>query len=397
MKTIKLIPVMACLAICCSKKGNNQGSATPKMTFDDITMNEGTGGTVNAELRLKLDRGSSNVVTVTYSTIEGTARGSDYTASNAQSVSFQPNETEKVIMIPVVADDIKEGDEIFQVRVQNPSNVILLKETISVTLKNDDIKVGFNNTGYDAPTSYPGYTLTWSDEFNGTSLNAADWTWEIGDGCPSLCGWGNNELEYYTQPPNNVLFQDGKMIIEARAEAYGGRNYTSARLKTQGKKTFKFGRIDIRALLPKGQGLWPALWMLPQDNVYGGWPRSGEIDIMELRGSQPSKTLGTLHYGPGPGSTYINREYTLPGGATFNDQFHVFSLEWKQDEIKWLVDGVVFGTVAKADIGANTWPFNEQFFFLINFAVGGNFGGNPDATTIFPAWMIVDYVRVYQQ
>jgi len=345
---------------------------------------------------LTLDHASSKPVTVNYSTVDGTAKaGADYTAVNGQLLTFQANETEKRIQITVVADDIREADETFMVRISNPVNVNLLKETCVVTLKNDDTKIGFANTGYDAPTSYPGYTLAWSDEFNGTSLSATDWSYESGDGCPGLCGWGNNELEYYTAPPNNLIFQDGKMIIEARAEAFGGKSYTSARIKTQGKRTFKYGRIDIRAILPTTKSLWPALWLLPQSNVYGNWPTSGEIDMMEEVGSEPAKVLGTAHYGPGPGSTFISRNYSL-SGATFNDQFHVFSLEWQQDQIKWYVDNNLYSTVSKADVGSNTWPFNEQFFLIVNLAVGGNLPGAPDASSLFPQWLILDYIRVYQ-
>ena len=377
-----------------SKQGN---AITPKLSFNDITMAEGNGGTNTLEITLTLDQGSSKQISVVYSTIDGTAKaGQDYTAASNQTVTFQPGETQKKISIPLVADDIKEADESFLVRIENPVNVILVKGSAAITLTNDDTKIGFTNTGYDAATSYPGYTLTWSDEFNGTSMDATAWTAETGDGCPGLCGWGNNELEYYTNPPNNLFFQDGKMIIEAKAETFGGKNYTSARIKTQGKKTFKFGRIDIRAILPKGKGIWPAFWMLPQNNVYGGWPRSGEIDIMENIGSEPSRVLGTLHFGPGPNSTYISRNYTLSGSA-FNDQFHVFSFEWKQDQIKIYVDDNLFSTVNKADLGSNTYPFNELFYFVINLAVGGNLPGAPDVTTQFPQWLIIDYVRVYQQ
>lgn len=397
MKTINIISLLACLTLGCSKKGGNQGNATPKMSFDDVSVTEGTGGTKNVELKLTLDQATSKQVSVTYSTVDGIAKsGTDFSGVTDQSVVFQPNETEKIILISITTDDLKEGDELFQVRVKNPVNVVLLKETTNVTLKNDDTRIGFSNTGYDASTSYPGYTLAWSDEFNGTSLDPAAWLAESGDGCPGLCGWGNNEQQYYTPPPNNLFFQDGKMIIEARAESFGGKNYTSSRIKTQGKKTFKYGRIDIRAILPKGSGIWPAFWLLPQDNVFGGWPKSGEIDMMEVKGGEPAKTLGTLHYGPGPGSTYISRNYTLPTG-NFNDQFHVFSLEWKQDQIKWYVDDNLFSTINKPDIGANNWPFNELFYFIINLAVGGNFPGPVDASTLFPQWLIVDYLRVYQQ
>lgn len=258
------------------------------------------------------------------------------------------------------------------------------------------IDQSINDSGYTAATSYPGYKLVWADEFNGTALLTNDWTWETGDGCPALCGWGNNELEYYTAPPDNVSFQDGKMIIEARKETMGGKQYTSARLKTQGKRTFKFGRIDIRAILPKTQGIWPAFWLMPQDNVYGTWPKSGELDMMEQIGSQPGKILGTIHYGPGPGSTYISRNYSLPEGD-FNQKFHVFSLEWTEDQIKWILDDHVWSTIGKNDIGNNNWPFNEQFYLIVNLAVGGGLPGNPDASTVLPQKLIVDYIRVYQQ
>ena len=399
MKGIYLIKVLAILLVaggCGKGKDNTKNETTPKLIFDDLTIMEGTGGTGSAEIKLTLDHAVSKQVSVTYSTVDGTAKGGeDFTASANQPVTFLPNETEKKIVIPVVTDDWKEGEESFLVRIENPVNVILVKGSSSVTIRNDDTKIKFNNTGYDPPASYPGYTLTWSDEFNGTSLDAGAWSNESGDGCPGLCGWGNNELEYYTAPPNNLFFQDGKMIIEARQETFGGKSYTSSRIKTQGKQSFKYGRIDIRAILPKGKGIWPAFWLLPQDNVYGGWPKSGEIDMMENMGSEPSKVVGTLHYGPGPGSTYISRNYSVPG-PNLNDQFHLFSLEWKQDQIKWYVDDVLYSTINKADLGGLNYPFNEKFFLIINLAVGGNFSGNPDASTLFPQWLIVDYIRVYQ-
>lgn len=379
----------------CKKSSSTDSSVTP-LTVEDIAMPEGTGGISNATLTLKLHHSVGNEVKVSYATVAGSAKpGDDFTAVSGQAITFQPGETEKKINIPMVADDLKEADETFQVRISNPVNATLLKETINITIRNDDSKVPFNNTGYDAPTSYPTYNLVWSDEFNGALLDPASWVAEVGDGCPGVCGWGNNELEYYLQPPNNLFFQDGKMILEARAESYGGKNYTSTRIKTQGLRTFKYGRIDIRAILPIGKGLWPALWMLPQDNVFGGWPRSGELDIMEQIGSEPAKVAGTLHYGPGPQSTYLSKTHSL-AGSSFHDQFHVFSLEWKEDEIRWLVDGAVYATTTKADIGGNNWPFNEKFFFIVNLAVGGNWPGAPDASTVFPQWFILDYIRVYQ-
>lgn len=380
----------------CGKKGSDNGP-NPQLNFSDVSVNEGNGGAGTIEVKLTLNRAPSKPVTVTYSTIEGSAKaGQDYTAATAQNITFQNNETEKTITIPVVADDLKETDEVFQVRIDNATNVTLLKQTGTVTLKNDDTRIPFNNTGYDVPSTYPGYTLAWSDEFNGTTLDNTSWSAEVGDGCPGLCGWGNNELEYYIAPPNNLFFQDGKMVIEARAESYGGKNYTSSRIKTAGKRSFKFGRVDIRAILPKGKGIWPALWLMPESSVFGNWPRSGEIDLMELVGHEAGKSHSTVHYGPGPGSINISRSYSLPGG-TFNDQFHVFSMEWEQDQMKFYVDDNLFSTVTKADLGANNYPFNEQFYFIVNLAVGGNWPGAPDANTVFPAWLIVDYIRIYQK
>jgi beta-glucanase (GH16 family) len=142
--------------------------------------------------------------------------------------------------------------------------------------------------------------------------------------------------------------------------------------------------------------MWPAFWLLPQDNVFGGWPRSGEIDMMEYIGGEPSKVLGTVHYGPGPGSTYITRTTSL-GSGTFNDEFHVFSLEWEADQIRWYLDGNLYTTISKTDLGNNNYPFNESFYFIINMAVGGNLPGAPDASTVFPQQLIVDYIRVYQK
>ena len=383
------------------KKGGSGGEnnpAKPSVSVSNITLAEGNTGTTNFQFAVKLSSASSQTVTVTYSTVEGTAKsGEDFTAVTNQAVTFQPNETAKTVIITVVADDIRESDETFTLMLTGAVNATIQQQTADAVITNDDIRVPFTNAGYDAPSAYTGYTLAWADEFNSGSLNSTAWSNQNGDGCSiNLCGWGNNELEYYTDRPDNLFFQDGKLIIEAKKENYSGKNYTSSKILTSGKKTFKFGRIDIRAKLPKGKGIWPALWLLPQSNVYGGWPTSGEIDLMELVGHEANKVYGTLHYGPGPGSTQISRSYTLPTG-TFNDEFHVFSLEWKQDQLKWFIDNTLYSTVNKADLVATaTYPFNESFYFIINLAVGGNWPGSPDATTSFPQWLIVDYVRVYQ-
>jgi len=381
----------------CNKKGDSSPLPQPAVSINSVNQAEGNAGVTPFSFALTLDRSSSGPVTVTYSTNDGTAKaGEDYVAVNNQSVIFQPNETNKIITINVVGDDAKEGDDQFSVVLTGVTGGSISQFAGTAVIVNDDTRVPFTNTGYDAPTSYAGYTLAWADEFNSGSLDPNAWMVQGGDGCPNLCGWGNNELEYYTARPDNLFFQDGKLIIEAKKEMFNGKNYTSSKIISKGKKFFKFGRIDIRAKLPKGKGIWPALWMLPENNVYGGWPTSGEIDIMELVGHEPNKVYGTLHFGPGPASTMISRGYTLPGGGIFNDEFHVFSMEWKMDQIKLFVDGNLYSTVNKPDLGAAVYPFNEDFFFIFNLAVGGNWPGNPDSSTYFPQWLIVDYVRIYQ-
>lgn len=368
-----------------------------KISISDVSMAEGNSGTTVFPFSVTLEKAQSQEVVVNYNTMEMSAKaGEDFEAVSNGVLRFAPGETEKKININVVTDTNREGDDEFQVKLTSTNIGMFAKGSGKGTIVNDDESLNISNEGYDAPTNYTGYQLAWSDEFNGNSLDLSSWSFENGDGCPNICGWGNNELEYYTDRPQNLFFQDGKLVIEARKESYNGKNYTSSKILTRGKKVMKYGRIDVRAKLPRGRGIWPAIWMMPQSSVYGGWPKSGEIDIMEMLGHEPSKVYGTVHYGPGPGSTQISRPYSL-SSSSFYDQFHVFSLEWSQDELKWYVDNQLFSTVKKADVGSNTWPFNEEFYLIINLAVGGNWPGNPDANTSFPQWMILDYVRAYKQ
>ena len=381
--------------LACGKGGSNNPAppqADPQITISDVGFYEGNSGTTAFPFTVTLDRPSTKIITVSYSTTGGTATaGSDFIAESNQLLTFQPNETSKTINISVVADDIEESNEQFSVVLSNPVNASIARSTAIATIQNEDNKAAFNNTGYDAPTSYAGYTLAWSDEFNGTTLDPNVWTFETGNS-----GWGNNELEYYTNRPENTTIQDGKLVIHALKENFGSASYTSARIKTQGKKEFQYGRVDIRAILPKTKGIWPALWMLGGNINNVGWPACGEIDIMELLGHEPAKAYGTLHWGASA-ATHGSKgtSYSLTSG-TFSDQFHVFSMEWKQDEIKLYIDNNLYLTVNSTDVGSSPYPFNAPFFFIFNIAVGGNWPGNPDATTTFPQWMIVDYVRVYK-
>ena len=243
------------------------------------------------------------------------------------------------------------------------------------------------------------WQLVWYDEFEGSELDLEKWSYQLGDGChisQDLCGWGNNELQYYTDHEENIYNEDNMLHIVAREERYEGMNYTSARIRTLNKGDWQYGRFEIRAKLPEGQGIWPAVWMLPTDELFGGWPKSGEIDVMEMVGHEPETIHGTVHYGPDwPNNQNTGSSYTLDDGI-FADDFHVFSIEWEQNEIKWYVDGDHFFTVIPNTLSPYQYPFNARFHLLINLAVGGNWPGNPDDTTEFPQKLIVDYVRVYQ-
>lgn len=238
----------------------------------------------------------------------------------------------------------------------------------------------------------PAWRLVWHDEFDGIALDTTKWVRETGG-----TGWGNGELEFYTDRVENARVANGYLVIEARREPFGNRAYTSARLKTQGFGAWQFGRIEARIQIPRGQGLWPAFWMLGDNIAQVGWPGCGEIDIMESIGKEPARVHGTVH-GPGySGANGITGFYDLPAGA-IADTFHVFAVEWQPGTIQWYVDSTLYRTVNARDVpGAGTWVFDHPFFIILNVAVGGYWPGNPDTTTVFPQTMRVDYVRVYQR
>lgn len=236
--------------------------------------------------------------------------------------------------------------------------------------------------------------ILWADEFDGASLDLNKWSYQLGDGCSEgICGWGNNELETYQE--ENVTVSDGSLKIEAREQRVKNKNYTSGRIRTLNKGEWTHGRFEARIRLTQGQGIWPAFWMLPTDEVYGGWPQSGEIDIMENVGHQPDVTHGTIHYGdPFPGNQNTGASFRLNSGV-FADGFHEFAIEKEPGVIRWFVDDVLFSTKTTDDTDPFNWPFDERFHFILNVAVGGNWPGSPDATTVFPQVLEVDYVRVY--
>jgi len=242
-------------------------------------------------------------------------------------------------------------------------------------------------------------TLIWSDEFNqpdGSLPDSAKWSFQVGGG-----GWGNNELEYYTNRLKNAHISNNDLVITALKENYTGpdgitRNYTSARLMTLYKFSQMYGRFEARIKIPYGQGLWPTFWMLGDNIDKVGWPACGEIDIMENIGKEPSTVHGTIH-GPGYQRPGIGAAFTLANNQNFSANYHVFSIDWYPNSVKFYVDSKLYETRTPNDLppGAK-WVFDHPFYILLNVAVGGNWPGSPDATTIFPQTMLVDYVRVYQ-
>jgi beta-glucanase (GH16 family) len=259
------------------------------------------------------------------------------------------------------------------------------------------INCGENNpTGTDSPDSI--YVLVWSDEFNSDVIDPNKWEYEV-----NADGGGNNELQYYTDRLLNSWIEDTVLVIQALKENYTGpggtREYTSARMRTKNKGDWKYGKFEIRAKLPYGKGLWPAIWLLPTDWVYGGWAASGEIDIMELIGNNPAKVYGTLHYGGTyPANVHTGASYVLSEG-TFASDYHIFTLEWEPTQMRWYVDGLLYQTQTAWYTEGHNYPapFDQRFHLILNVAVGGNWPGNPDETTLFPQQMEVDYVRVYQK
>ena len=238
-----------------------------------------------------------------------------------------------------------------------------------------------------------GRKLVWSDEFNTDGLpDSTKWSYNVGGH-----GWGNNELQYYTANRlENARIHKGHLVIEARKEAMQNRNHTSARLVSKNKGDWKYGKIEIKARIPRGRGIWPAIWMLPTKSTYGGWPKSGEIDIMEFVGYMPDSLFGSVH--TGLYNHVIHTQRTK--GIELKDlatAFHVYAIEWDKDMISFLIDDKKYYEFKNEKTGSGAWPFDQEFHLILNVAVGGNWGGKYGVDdSIFPQSMEVDYVRVYQ-
>lgn len=365
MKLYSILAALVVLAISCKKPVEEPGVQLPTNLETIVTATEGL-------VELQASASGANFFTTTF-----------YDGSNAVEVESNDGIASYTF--------IASGSYTISTKAHATyAEYIEKTETVSVSIPSPSS--GIPSTGYSTPMSYPGYSLVWNDEFDGSSLSSA-WTYDIGTGS---WGWGNNELQYYRT--ENAVVDSGVLTITAKAESFDGQSYTSSRIKTQGLTSFQYGRIDIRAVLPYGQGIWPALWMLGDNISTVGWPQCGEIDIMELvggtsaSGAGDNRVHGTLHWDEG-GHANFGGSNALSSGI-FADEWHVFSIIWDSNQIRFLRDDVQYHVMNIS--GAEKTEFHQNFFFIFNIAVGGNWPGSPDASTVFPQRMYVDYVRVFQ-
>ena len=389
--------VFYCLAlttyfVSCNDTDDPDSQDLPEITITDSLSVQESDNTKIIFLELFLSSPVADTVLVFADTQSSSADSEDFRELNTYPVIFTPGDLRVSLEVEIFGDEQFEQDEEFRVVLKSPIGAQLGTPSFTViTLENDDYDTSLRipETGYETPTQYEGYDLLWSDEFNGGSLNSENWTYEFGGN-----GWGNNELQYYTD--QNTLMRDGHLVIEARKESLGGRGYTSSRIITQDKFEFQYGRVDIRAALPFGKGIWPALWMLGANFPEIGWPRCGEIDIMELVGGDNSDNVvhGTAHWQDDGFKADFSGQISLSEGI-FHDEFHVFSIVWTENTITWYMDDKQYHEMSITDPLLS--EFRAPFFFIFNVAVGGNWPGSPNQETIFPQRMIVDYIRVFQE
>lgn len=391
MSKLSKLALLLIAAVCFQCGKDDTPSVVPNIYFPiDVSALESPENST-FEFPLVLDRSTDREVTVHYETNSLTAiEGEDFLPVSG-TVSFAPGETSATIIVEIVIDEYIEEDEQFRVVLTQSQNGVFLNGSQQAlgTIRNDDTAIQVTTEGYVSADSYSGKSLVWSDEFDESEINLNNWTYDLG-----AHGWGNQELQLYTSNSQNSYVHDGNLMIVAKNE---GNYYTSARMKSIDLQEFQYGRIDVRALLPEGQGIWPAIWMLGANFPTAGWPACGEIDIMELIGSSPNYVHGTVHYG----DDYTQHQFTGQGtsisfGQTFSDEFHVFSIDWNEQGITWYLDDVEFFSIDQTVSGNQNYPFDNPFFFILNIAVGGEWPGYPDETTEFPQYMAVDYVRVFQ-
>ncbi len=372
----------------------DDGSSTPEqitVSVQELSLLEGEENT-NAFIRIQLSDKSDELITAYISSVDRTAiAGEDYFGFENIPIVFEPGDQYKDYQITIIGDEEFEEDEQFDVIFANIEGFAFPAAGVtSITIENDEASpyiLNIPEEGYSTPMSYEGMELIWQDEFDQEAVDENFWCFEIGHGNN---GWGNNELQYYQK--QNASIVDGNLVIEAKKNNSGSQ-YTSSRMITKGKFDFQYGRVDIRAVLPEGQGIWPALWMLGANIDQVSWPACGEIDIMELIGHQPNRVYGTAHWSSSGQHASFGSNTSLSNGI-FKDEFHVFSIIWDENQIRWLMDDVQYHalTISSSDLS----ELRNNQFFIFNVAVGGNWPGNPNPTTIFPQFMVVDYIRVFQ-
>lgn len=260
------------------------------------------------------------------------------------------------------------------------------------------------NKGYDASKTHPGYSLVWSDEFDGDTLDSTKWGFHVGTGCPNLCGWGNNEKQYFTNRIDNTYLENGNLIIKAKSEEINDKEYSSARIHTDNNFEFKYGRVDIRARMPSVPGTWAALFMMNKnytlEDPTAYWPSGGEIDIMEYIGENHNDILGTSHFGADVTNHRFNSiHFGALNNQGFDEVYYVFSIIWEENKITWLVNDLKYNEITPELTSNNgqPYPFNDEFYFVLALSVGGNLTNISPIPENFPAYLIVDYIRVYQK
>ena len=265
-----------------------------------------------------------------------------------------------------------------------------------------ETKIEVPGGGYFSADAYPGYELVWYDEFEGNNLATDKWSFHLGDGCPNLCGWGNNEWQTYTGAPQNIEVDQGYLFITAIEENLNGKTYSSSRIHTDGKFEFQYGRIDIRAAMPAATGTWVAFWLLNHEYLVQDpakfWPSGGEIDIMEYLGEEERKIFGTAHFGTDfPANHRFVSGYYTTQQHPFDKAFYVFSIIWEEDRIQWLINDEVYHEITPGTTNQHgqPYPFNDHFYLIMNLSVGGNLPVAPVASE-FPSTLIIDYIRVFQ-
>jgi beta-glucanase (GH16 family) len=329
-------------------------------------------------------------VPVDYLSVDGSAiAGVDYEAFSGQLV-FGPGEMIKELPITIKGNELIEDKEEFTIEFSSPVGDFTAAEVTIEINDDDDVE-----TEIDVPA---GYSLEWHDEFNREAIDASNWTYETGDGTAFglPAGWGNDELQIYTNSSDNSMIttESNASVLAITARENGSGGYTSAKLTTNDLVSVRFGRIDVRAKMPEGQGLWPAVWMLGDNRGIVDWPGCGEIDIVEVLGHEPDLMYATVHYTNGENRNGEIGEELRSTGASFSEEYHVFTLEWTPEIMAFFVDGQEVHQVA---IQSDMKEFLRSFYLILNVAVGGNWPGDPDGSTVFTQTMYVDYVRVFSK